>query len=167
MSAEQLVADFLATTVESSEMNTEYKLCPELEEAPLTVKGTELRAGTYQDSASGEERAWYSLSVEYSVDSPEAREEMGRDEVVVYGSVFLTVKDGELDMENNQQLAKLLKIFDINPTELTIQEIFDSLIGNYCVGKITHVAQMKKKEPVLDDEGNPKYNAEVTMVSAA
>jgi len=168
MSAEALLEGFLQQTVDSAELNTEFLLCPELEGVPVTVKKWDIKTGTYNDKE-GVEKAYYNLTIQYIVDSEEARAELSRDEVVVYGSsVFLTVsEEGKLDLQNNQMLARTLRVFDCPVENLTNKEILDSLIGCYGVGKVTHRALSNKAGPLLDEEGNQRYSAEVSAIGKA
>lgn len=174
MGMENLLKDILNQTVETEneegQLNSEYFICPELEDVPVTVKDYTFRSGTYTSKA-GEEKIWSSLTLQYDVDSQEAREEMKRDEVVVYGSsIFLSI-DAEtlkLDPDNNQSLARTLKIFGLSIEDgMTVAEIFESFKGGYCMGKVTHRAMENKDGPVLDEEGNQQYGAEVSAIGKA
>lgn len=168
MSATELLNSFLEQTVDSAEMNTEYLLCPELEDVPVIVKKYQIRNGT--SVRDGIEKPWFMMSLQYTIDSQEAREAVKRDEVTVYGQpIFLTVsEEGKLDMDNNQNLARTLKIFDIDIEGKTNKEIFDSFIGCYAIGKIAHSAMTDKNgEMMLDEEGNQRYRAEVTAIGKA
>lgn len=168
MSATELLNNFLEQTVDSAEMNTEYLLCPELEDVPVIVKNYQIRNGT--SVRDGVEKPWFMMNLQYTIDSQEARDTVKRDEVNVYGqSIFLTVsEDGKLDMDNNQSLARTLKIFNVDVEGKTNKEIFDSLIGCYAVGKVAHSAMTDKTgAAMLDEEGEQRYRAEVTAIGRA
>jgi len=168
MSASELLNSFMEQTVDSAEMNTEYLLCPEVEDVPVIVKDYQIRNGT--SVRDGVERPWFMVSLQYTIDSQEAREAVKRDEVIVYGlPIFLTVsEEGKLDMDNNQSLARTLKIFDIDIEGKTNKEIFDSFIGCYAIGKVSHSLMVDKAgEAMLDEEGWQRYRAEVTAIGKA
>ena len=169
MSAEQLMADFLATEGAEEELSLEYPLCPELEDVPVTVQKHQFRMGTYIVKEgypdAGEERIWANLSLQFLVDSDEAREAIKRDEVILFGSsIRISIKDGKLDPNNNQALARTLKVFGLTSTELSMQELFDSFTGTSAIGKITHRALENKEGAILDEEGNQRYGAEVSAL---
>lgn len=171
MSAENLLNSFLETTVETAELNSEFLLCPEMEDVPVTVKDSTFRIGTYVGKADGEEKIWANLSLQYVVDSAEAREAVKRDEVIVYGApIFLTIdpETMQLDPDNNQALARTLKVFGLTVEPgMSVKEIFDSFIGGYCIAKITHRAMENKEGAILDEEGNQRYSAEVSAIGKA
>jgi len=167
MSSEALLASFLAATNEVAELNTEYLLCPELDSVPATIVDYQLKTGMSTAKDGEGEKPWYMLSFQYEVDSAEAREVMARDKVMVYGQpIFLAVEpDFSLHPTNNQGLGRLIKLFDIDMAGLSIKEIFEAFKGQYCSVKVGHRAlSMKDKSPLLDDEGNQRYSAEVMAV---
>lgn len=166
MSAQNLMNSFLDTANEEAEFSTEFLLCPEIDSAPATVKKWDWQAGTYTDKNTQEEKPWAILNLQWNVDSPEAREVVKRDEVIVRQSVSLAIThDNKLDKDNNQALARLFKLFGIDPAGLTPKQIFDNFIGQYGYVKVQHRALINKaKEPLLDDEGKQRYSAEVVAV---
>lgn len=170
MSAENFLNSFLAQTNETAELNTEYFICPELEEAPATVSDYQLKSGMSKGKDGESERPWVALTLQWDINSPEAREATQRDTVKVYGQpVFLAITEqGQLDPVNNQALGRLYKLFGIDVSGLTIKEMLDCLKGQYASVKVKHRALINKdKEPLLDDEGNQRYSAEVVAVGAA
>lgn len=169
MSAEALLNTFLTETNDETAYESEYKLCPEIASAPAQIKKWDLKAGTYVDRNTQQEEVWARLQLSWTVDSPEAREAIGRDEVVIRQNVMLSFERGtsRLDKNNNIALGRLFKLLDIDPVGLTNKEMFDCLVGKQAAVKVAHVALMKgKNDPMLDTEGNQVYSAEVTAVGA-
>ena len=165
MSAANLLNSFLETANDEAEFNTEFLLCPEIESAPATLEKQSVRTGTF--TRDGEERQWAMLDLEWNVDSQEAREFLGRDKVIVRQTVSLTLNDeGKLDQNNNQSLGRLFKLFEINRADFPhYGAMFEALIGQYAQVKVKHRALTQKdKSPLLDDEGNQRYAAEVVSV---
>lgn len=166
MSAENLLNDFLTKATEEGELNSEYFLCPEFDKVSLEVKDWEVKAGTSTKNAENVEKPWAMLILRYKVDSEEARQKVKRDEVLVKSKpVFLSVNDDlTLNLDSNQQLARTLKIFELE-MQGTLQELFDSFIGCYVEGQITHRPMENKEGVVLDEEGNTIYIAEVNKIT--
>lgn len=169
MSAQDALNSFLNTTNDEAEFSTEFLICPEIEETGAIIKDYQLKTGTSKSNGGEEEKPWFALTLKWDIDSEEAREATKRDNVIVSGQpIFLTVKDGKLDKDNNQQLARYFKIFDINPAGMTPLEIFETLKGQYANVKVTH-RQLKDKDGnyLLDDEDNVRVSAEVSAVGKA
>lgn len=161
MSAEQLMQDFLDADGATEALSEEYLLCPELEDAPLEVQSYKLDAGTYIDKKSGEEKAWVKLVLKYEVESAEARKALNRDVVIVSSRpMFLTMAGGKLDVLNNQALARTVKVLGGTTQNLSLREILEGLVGCTCEGRITHEVM----GTLVDEEGNSRYNAEVTAI---
>lgn len=166
MSAENLLNSFLETTQDEGQFETEYKLCPELDAAPATVKKYDVKAGTYTNKQ-GEEAAWCNLTLTWDVDSQEAREAIGRDEVNVRQAIMLSFEKGttKLSKTDNLALGRLLKIWDLDASGISLKDLLESLIGQYAVVKVAHRPMIgKDKAQLTDDEGNPRFAAEVVAV---
>lgn len=166
MSAEALLNKIMNTPAiqNDEEFNTEYALCPELDSAFGTVKDWKFTNGTWVDQE-GKERIWANLQLRWEIDSDEARASMKKDIVIVPQTIMLSItENGELDKDNNQQFARLMKLFSIKPSEHA--NLFDAFKHQNGWVKVAHRAlQNKAKEPLLDDEGNQRYVAEVVAVS--
>ena len=165
MSAEALLNNFLDSSVaEGGELNTQYLLCPELDAAPASITKWDVKTGTFTDKG-GEERQWAILQLTWNIDSEEARQATKRDEVTVNQSVSLALtSEGKLDPDNNQALARLAKMFDLD-IGVSVRELFGSFIGQFGYVKVAHRALVnKQKEALLDEEGNQRYSAEVVGV---
>ena len=171
MSAQELLTSFMDAEIGTEELNEEYFVCPELEDVPITVVDYDIRIGTYVDKATDEEKIWSNLILKFNVDSDEAREELKRDKVIVPGSpIFLRVNEEtrQLDPDNNQPLAKLIKLFGLSmEAGATTQQLFESFKGCYCYGVIRQRDMINKdKEIVRDEEGNAKQVAEVVSYAS-
>lgn len=169
MSAQEMLNSFLDQTVEAAELNTEYKLCPEIESAPAIIEDVTFNSGSRASKDGEAEEPWVSAQFKYKVDSQEAREELGRDTVIVSGSpLFLNFeKDGTLSVPNNQPLARMVKLCGIEIQGLSVRQIFECFKGQPVTVKVTHRALTKDKQPLLDEEGNQRYMAEVSGVGPA
>ena len=133
----------LDSVVNPEEMETEFRVCPEIE-ANATIKKAEIKTGTSEKMVSDNnaQGIWANLRILWEIDSEEARQEMQRDDVVVPQSIFLKVCDDDagnpqLDFVNNQEVARLLKMFELEG-EMTLQEILDSLAGQLAFVKVEH-----------------------------
>lgn len=167
--SEAFLNSFLEQTAEQGELNTEYFICPELEEAPANIVDYQLRSGMSASKDGEEEKPWVMLSFKWDVDDQSAREAVGRDNVHVYGQpIFLSITpDGKLDSVNNQSLGRLLKLFNTDITGMSMKEIFESFKGQRATVKIGHRAlTMKDGSPLLDEAGEQRYSAEVVAVGA-
>lgn len=167
MSAESLLNKALNASDESQEFNTDYLLCPELDSAFGTITDWTFNSGTWTD-AEQKERIWANLQLRWDVDSQEAREAIKRDKVIVSQPIMLAITDeGELDRDNNQQFARLMKLFSIKASDYgTLKDLFDAFKHQTGYVKVKQRGLTNKsKEPLLDDEGNQKFVAEVVAVS--
>lgn len=165
MSAEALLASFLQQTNSETELNTEYFSCPEFEEVPASIASHEIKTGMATSKNGEQEKPWFSLNLKWSIDSEVAREAVHRDEVLVNGRpIFLTVSpDNTLDPVNNQPLARLLKMFEIDMAGMTNAEIFACLNGKQATVRVVHRALTNKSgEALLDEKGEPRFAPEVT-----
>ena len=170
MSASELLNSFYDAVTETAELSSEYKVCPELDEVPVTVTKYDIKNGS-KVGADGIERPWFMLILTYAVDSQEAKEFLSRDEVTVNGSpIFLTVEEtGTINLERNQSLKRTLKVLDLVSDEpQSNKEIMDSFIGAYATGRVTHRAMTDKEgNALLSDEGEPRVQAEVSAIASA
>jgi hypothetical protein len=162
MSSESLLNSFMESTEAVGELSTEYLLCPELDSCPATIKEVKFDEGSKNNGE--KEVPWLAFTLRFNVDSEEAREVTGRDEVLVWGgrNFLALTPDNQIDPLNNQGLARLVKLFNLEG--LDFKELFDSFPGQYCSVKVKHRALSNKEGPILDEEGNQRFLAEVTAV---
>lgn len=140
--SESALNNLLSSAINVEELDTEYHICPEVE-CNATISGTDVRTGN-SDKMVGRANStgmWASLNIAWDLDSEDAREELKRDKITVYQSIFLTVVDDaagnpRLDLRNNQELAVLTKLFDIDGE--TVQEVIDGLQGQLGFVSVTH-----------------------------
>ena len=167
MSAESLLTKALNASGTDQEFNTEYLLCPEVDSAFGTITDWTFSSGTWTDEQQ-KERIWANLQLRWEIDSQEAREAIKRDKVIVSQPIMLSITDdGELDKDNNQQLARLMKMFSIKASDhRQLKDLFDAFRHQTGYVKVKQRGLTNKaKEPLLDSEGNQKIVAEVVAVS--
>jgi hypothetical protein len=166
MSAANLMQSFLESTLDQAEYNDKTLICPELDSVPASIDKWDLQAGTFMDSSTQEEKPWAMLNLQWNVDSQEAREHCKRDKVIVRQTVSLSLTpDNKLDKDNNQPLIRLCNMFKIDYKGSKPKAIFESFTGQFAYLKVRHRALInKQKEPLLDEEGNQRYSAEVVGV---
>ena len=165
MSAQDLMNSMLDATVENTEFESEFKTVPEIDSAFGQITKWDLKAGS--SIRDGEERPWARLELTWNVDSPEAREEIGRDEVNVKQQIMLSFEPGTTSLSKTQNitLGRLIKLFDIEASELSTRELFDCFVGKQGTVKVGHVPMMKgKNDPMRDDDGNQIFRAEIVAV---
>jgi hypothetical protein len=156
----QLLENFLNNVVED-EVSDEYINCPEFEEATATVKGYIFNEGVSKSSDGEEEKPWLSLSLNFIINEQEARDVVGRDEVLVPAQFFLnTNAAGGLDIRGNEKLGKFLKVLNVPSAGRTAFEILEDLKGRSCLAKVRHIARKN-----LDENDNEIIDARVTAIA--
>ena len=146
MSANDLINSFLNVVNETSEFETERQLLPKDFECNGSIVKYQLNAGTAKSADGSEERPWCSVTFEWELDSPDLREQMGRDKVVGFGRpLYLNfLPTGGLHPRENVELAKMAMLSSINMGKLTVREILDSFIGQYLKVRILHRSYKNK-----------------------
>lgn len=168
--AKELLDNFLDSTVETAELYTEYFLCPVFDSVPASIKEVEFNTGMAKSKNGEEEKPWFSVQFKYDIDSQEAREAVHRDTVTLPGRpIFLNLdKDGKIDPINNQTIARMIKMFGIDISGMSVRAIFDSFKGQYVTARVIH-RELKDKDGnyLLDDEGKIRVAAEVSNIGPA
>lgn len=163
MSTDTLIANLLDTVNETADGSTEYKLCPPVS-ANATIKKWDLASGTRKSQNGETEEPWFSITFQWDIDSPEAREAIGRDTVLVsQNPIFITLNEqGHLSSGVNQNVAlwRLIQLFDIPTAGVSLRGIFDSFVGQYAFVQVEHRAYQNKSNETV-------YSANVTRVGAA
>jgi hypothetical protein len=136
--AQDLLNNFLDTVNDSVELESERVLCPEID-CNMTIKKVDLASGTSKSKDGEGERPWFAATIQYEIDSQEAREATGRDSVVVFGRpMYLNfLETGGLDPKNNIELGKLVKVLGLD-TNVSTRDLLNSLQGQYLAGSVKH-----------------------------
>jgi hypothetical protein len=144
--AQALLATFLETVNETGEISSERLLIPDGLECNATISKYEVASGEGKDETTGQKRPWFSVTLEYDLDSPEAREAMKRDKVVGFGRPFFLnfLETGGLDPQRNEMVGKLLEICNIDAAGMTVKETLDSFVGQYVFVRCQHRSYTNK-----------------------
>lgn len=137
--ADSALDSFLNTVSDTTDMAETKKLCPEIDATGATIEKVQIDTGII-GKGEREGQPWFSMTFRWDIDSEEAREELGRDTVIVYGDrIFLSVDENQqIRKDDNPDLAKLLKMFEIDSEGLTNAELFDSFLGQFATVQVTH-----------------------------